>query len=168
MERLRAIVLRTRGGQVGGGVLIGLGARVDRPFAVALGARCQLEPGVWIKVVTDAGRVSVGEYSFLGRGTELDCAESIVVGRHVLVAPGVFITDHSHGIALGTPVATQPCPAKAVVIEDDVWLGAHSVVLPGVRIGSGAVVAAGAVVTREVAPRAIVAGVPARLLRYRE
>jgi acetyltransferase-like isoleucine patch superfamily enzyme len=119
-------------------------------------------------VVTEEGRVSLGEYSFLGRGTELDCAESIVVGRHVLVAPGVFITDHSHGMAPGSLMATQPCPAKAVVIEDDVWLGAHSVVLPGVTIGSGAVVAAGAVVTRDVAPRAVVAGVPARLLRYRD
>jgi acetyltransferase-like isoleucine patch superfamily enzyme len=57
--------------------------------------------------------------------------------------------------------------AKPIVIEDDVWIGTHAVILPGVRIGRGAVVAAGAIVTRDVPAGVIVAGVPARIKKNR-
>jgi maltose O-acetyltransferase len=60
-----------------------------------------------------------------------------------------------------------PAIGASVVIEDDVWIGAHAVIMPGVTIGRGAVVGAGAVVRDDVPPFAIVAGIPARLIRYR-
>jgi len=166
-ERLRAVLLRLRGCRVGRGALVGKGTRVDRPWTVALGDRCQLEPGVWIKVVADSARVTIGDYTFLGRRVEIDASTSVSIGNHVLVAPGVFVTDHAHRIAAEARIGDQGCVAGPVVVEDDAWLGAQSVILPGVRIGRGAVVGAGAVVTHDVPPGAVVAGVPARVLRQR-
>ena len=168
VERVRAYLLRARGCTIGRGVLVGQGVRVDRPWAVRLGMRCQLEAAVWIKVVDDAARVTVDDYTFLGRGVEIDASASVSIGRHVLIAPGVFITDHGHGIRAQELIGSQGCVAAPVVVEDDVWLGSGCIILPGTRVGRGAVVGAGAVVTRDVPPNGIVTGVPASLRRYRE
>jgi acetyltransferase-like isoleucine patch superfamily enzyme len=154
-------------------VKIGARSRIDRGVrigplgTVTIGARAHLEPAVWLKLVSPHARVSIGDFTFLGRGTEIDVSESVTLGAHVLVAPGVFITDHAHNIAAGRLIDEQGLKAGSVSIGDDVWLGTRAIVLPSVSIGPGAVVGAGAVVTHDVAANAIVAGVPARLLRYR-
>ena len=126
-----------------------------------------MEPEVWFKLVSPEARVNVGEFSFLGRGTEIDASDRVTIGSHVLVAPRVFITDHAHKLARGALIGSQGCSSAPVVIEDGVWLGVNAVVLPGVSIREGAVVGAGAVVTRDVPADTIVAGVPARVLRER-
>jgi acetyltransferase-like isoleucine patch superfamily enzyme len=94
--------------------------------------------------------------------------EKVSVGDHTVIAPGCFITDHNHGIDAGRRVDQQPCIAKPVTIGRDVWLGAKVIVLAGVKIGDGAVVAANAVVTQNVPPLAVVAGTPAKLLYFRD
>lgn len=165
---LRAMVLRARGARVGAKARIGRGVRVDRPWAVELGPRCEIEEHVWLKVVDDRAAVRVGASSFLGRGVEIDASERVEIGAHVLLAPGVFITDHAHKTDAGQRIDAQGCTSSPVVIEDDVWLGARAVVLPGVRIGRGAVVGAGAVVTRDIPPETIAAGVPARAIGARQ
>lgn len=66
------------------------------------------------------------------------------------------------------PIKDQGVTHRGIVVEDDVWLGSGVIVLDGVRVGTGAVVAAGSVVTRDVPPYAIVAGVPAQVIRYRK
>ncbi|EIJ1651687.1 hypothetical protein LH909_004307 [Escherichia coli] len=74
----------------------------------------------------------------------------------------------NHGVVLNTiPMKNQPLEKKGIKIKNDVWIGAHSVILDGVTINDGAVVAAGAVVTKDVPENAIVAGVPAKILKYR-
>ena len=148
--------------------LLGSGVRIDRPWTVQIGTRCVLEPMVWLNVVADDACVLVGEHTFVGRGTEVGVLERVRIGAHVLIGPGVFITDHGHNLEAGRPIGSQGCSSEPVDVDDDVWLGAHAVILPGVHIGSGAVVGAGAVVTRDVAPSTIVAGVPARVIRERE
>ncbi len=165
--RVRAGMLRLRGAQMGGKCLLARRVTVERPWQVTVGQRCQFETDVWIKLVEPTAQVCVGDFTFFGRGVELDASESITIGDHVLLAPGVFITDHSHNIATEEHIGSQGCTADPVVIEDDVWIGVNSIVLPGVRIGTGAIVGAGAVVSRDVPANAIVAGVPARLLRFR-
>ena len=167
LDRARWHFYRLRGCHTGPQGRIGTRARIDCPRRVSLGARTQLESDVWLKITTESARITIGDYVFLGRGVEIDVSESVSIGHHVLLAPGVFITDHTHGIAAGSPIDSQGCPSSAVTIEDDAWLGVRSVVLPGVRIGRGAVVGAGAVVTKDVSPGCIVAGVPARVLGER-
>ena len=97
----------------------------------------------------------------------LDIQGELAIGSHVLIAPGVFITDHNHKTSSNLRINQQPCTTEKVVIEDDVWIGANAVVLPGVTISSGAVIAAGAVVSKDVSSMTIVAGVPAKKIGSR-
>jgi len=109
-------------------------------------------------------RIKIGNKCGFNRFSVIDASESIEFHDYVRVGPNCYITDHDHGTALNRPVTQQPLLAKPVVIERDVWIGAGVVILKGVRIGEQAIVAAGAVVTKDVAPRAIVGGVPARVI----
>lgn len=167
-DRLRAAVWRARGASLGPKTRIGRGCTVTRPWTIASGQRVQIEHDAYLKTVDDAARITLGEHAFIGFGTELDIALELHVGRHALIAPGCFITDHTHGRRAGSLIDEQGIDARAVVIGNDAWLGAHAVVLPGVRIGEGAIVGAGAVVTRDVPVGAIVAGVPARIIGRRQ
>ena len=92
----------------------------------------------------------------------------IVFGDNVLVGPGVKIFCGNHGTALnGIPMTYQDRHEKDIIIGNDVWIGANSVITSGVSIGDGAVVAAGSVVTKDVGNYNIVGGVPAKLIKQR-
>ncbi|HBI15603.1 MAG TPA: hypothetical protein DDY20_08840 [Desulfobulbaceae bacterium] len=93
--------------------------------------------------------------------------QSVSIGAHTQIAPGCFITDHSHGIARELRIDQQPCSEYPVCIGCDVWLGTKVTVLAGVTIGDGAIIAAHSVVNKDVAPYEIVGGVPARFIRNR-
>jgi galactoside O-acetyltransferase len=92
----------------------------------------------------------------------------IVLGNDVLVGPGVIMRTSDHVIInRDKPIRTQGHVSGEIIIGDDVWVGANATIVGGVRIGRGAMVGAGAVVTRDVVPFAIVGGVPARLIKMR-
>ena len=112
-------------------------------------------------------KIAIGDGTYLNRYTMLDAHDQITIGRNCMIGPYCYITDANHGRAPGVPVKEQKMEARAVVIEDDVWLGAGVVVLPGVRLGRGCVVGAGAVVTHDVPAEAVFAGVPARAIASR-
>lgn len=93
----------------------------------------------------------------------------VTVGSYVMVAPNCIIAGGGHGTELiDIPMLYQKYPPHTpVMIGSDVWIGGNSVILPGVKIGDGAIVGAGSVVTSSVPERAIVAGNPARIIKYR-
>lgn len=167
MARLRAHAYRLCGARIAKKCLFFERVRIDRPWRISIGHRTQLESDVWLKIVADQAIVAIGDYTFVGRGTEIDVSLGVTIGSHVLIAPGVFITDHGHKIAADALIDAQGCAETPISIEDDVWLGARCVILPGVRVGRGAVVGAGAVVTRDVTAFSVVSGVPARVMRRR-
>lgn len=111
--------------------------------------------------------IKMGAFSYIGRGAVVP--RGVEMGKYVMIGPELLITgnDHRFGEA-GTAVifSGRPVP-KACVVEDDVWIGARVTILMGVRVGRGAIVAAGAVVTRDILPYTIVGGVPARPIRQR-
>ena len=113
--------------------------------------------------------IRIGNRTFVGNGCTLAAARSIVVGNHCLLSAGVRVHDNDgHPVdpdrrRAGEPIA--PDEAAAVVIEDNVWIGACAIVLKGVTIGENAIVGTGAVVTKDVPPNTIVAGNPARVVR---
>lgn len=108
-----------------------------------------------------------GAYTYVGPGCLIDPGVSL--GAYTMLGPGVKVVgnDHVFGVP-GSPIifSGRP-PFKRTIIGKDVWVGANAVVISGTRIGDGAVVAAGSVVTRDVPPMSVVAGVPARVVRRR-
>jgi acetyltransferase-like isoleucine patch superfamily enzyme len=108
--------------------------------------------------------VHIGARVRINRDCELDVRAGLLIGDDVSISPEVVIltTDHD----LDTP--GFPLRHRAVVIEDHVWIGMRAMLLPGVHVGRGAVVAAGAVVTRDVPPLCVVAGMPARPIGTRD
>lgn len=91
----------------------------------------------------------------------------IEFGNDVLVGPNVIIWSRDHGIKRGELIRLQPHIRAKIIIEDDVWLGARTVILKGVTINRGAVIGAGSVVTTDIPEYAIAVGVPAKIIKYR-
>lgn len=112
-------------------------------------------------------RVSLGNNS--GIGVNAFVAAYVKIGNDVMMGPDCMIFTSNHGTSsLEQPMWMQPfTDPKPVVIEDDVWIGARVIILPGVHVGKGSVIGAGSVVTHDVEPYSIVGGNPARLIRYR-
>lgn len=139
----------------GKGFTTGVGTRID-----ALGSSREVQ-------------VRIGERVQLNDYVHIAAIESVTIGDDVLIASKVFISDHNHGLYAGpqpqSPSTTAPASrqlvAAPVIIADRVWLGEHVCVLPGVHIGAGTVVAAGAVVTQDLPANVIAAGVPARVVK---
>jgi len=109
------------------------------------------------------GKITIGDDVLIDDNCFITAQHSIAIGNHVQISAYTFITDFNHNFGTRSkPIVEQGCTSKPVVIGDDVWIGAHSCILSGVTIGKGAIVGAGAVVTKNVRPFTIVAGSPAR------
>ena len=109
------------------------------------------------------GDVIIGDYTRIGLHSTI--IGPVCIGNHVNLAQGITITALNHNFSDATKrIDEQGIATKPVVIKDDVWIGANAVVLPGVTIGSHAVVAAGAVVTHDVPDNTVVGGVPAKVI----
>lgn len=119
----------------------------------------------WTSEVKYPGNISLGRHVVIGSHCTLGAAAAITLGDHVRLSKGVMIETAGLDFSAGTPPYAHE--AHAITIEADVWIGARSIILGGVVIGRGAVVAAGSIVTRDVPPGAIVGGVPAKVLRER-
>jgi len=112
------------------------------------------------------GGLTVGRDCFLGDECLIDLAEAVSLGNQVTLAERVLVLTHTNVGYHDHPLQRQfPAMAAAVVVEDGSFVGAGVTLLPGVRVGRGSFVAAGSVVTRDVPPATLVAGVPARVVR---
>jgi acetyltransferase-like isoleucine patch superfamily enzyme len=110
----------------------------------------------------------VGNGTSFNAGCYIGCSARIEIGQDCMFGPNVCLVDADHGTrSAELPMRLQPLICSPVTIGNDVWVGGNATICKGVTIGDGAVVAAGAVVTHDVPPYAIVAGVPAKVLRYR-
>jgi acetyltransferase-like isoleucine patch superfamily enzyme len=110
--------------------------------------------------------ITIGSRSLIGEGCILRGQGGITIGDDVYLAPLVQLLAVDHVFDdLDTPISQQPIRTRGITIEDDVWIGGGAIVLDGVRIGRHSVVAAGAVVTRDVPPFSVVGGVPAKIIK---
>lgn len=141
------------------------------PHQICIGSKCVLEDDVFFKYDgwwKPGPSIVIGDDVFVGRGCEFNIMERIRIGRDCLIASGCKFIDHDHGLTVDDgPMRTLPCPGEEIELEDDVWIGVNAVVLKGVSIGRGAVVAAGAVVTKSIPPYEIWGGIPARQIGSR-
>ena len=109
-------------------------------------------------------RVTIGDGCFVNVGCWFEGAGRIDIGRNVFLGPQVMILTSIHEIDSGGQAARVPVPGH-VVIGDQCWLGARATIMPGVTIGEGTIIGAGAVVTKDCEPGAVYVGVPARRVR---
>lgn len=110
------------------------------------------------------GDVVIGDHTRVGLHNTV--IGPVTIGHHVNLAQGITITALNHNFGdMDQRIDSQGISTNPVVIEDDIWIGANAVVLPGVSIGHHSVVAAGAVVTKDVPPHSLVAGVPAKIIK---
>lgn len=135
---------------------------------IVRGPECAISPNA---VFSNPRNIVLGKGVRIGADCRLWAGHGlgrIIVGDDVLFGPDVLVTAASYRYNDGQPVTRQMMDEADVVIGDDVWFGTRVVVLPGVRIGDGAIVAAGAIVKDHVPPMAIVAGQPARVVGTRK
>jgi len=138
LSRLRA---------VGEGTWIEPTAKLSYPHNISIGANCHINHLGCLQADEDA---------------------KIIIGDNFLMGPGTMLFASNYSIAQGTLMREQPLRQKDIVIGNDVWLGANVVVTSGATIGDGAVIGAGSVVTKDIPVNAIAAGIPAKVLKYRE
>lgn len=108
--------------------------------------------------------VQLGEYTAIWAGRSQSWVR---VGARTTFGPGCFVTAADYGLAAGTRITDQDMIERDVVIGPDCWIGTKTVITAGVTIGEGAVIGAGSVVTKDIPPGAIAAGVPAKVIRMR-
>lgn len=110
------------------------------------------------------GDVMIGDHTRIGLHNTI--IGPVIIGCHVNLAQGITVTALNHNFEDSEKrIDEQGVSTSTVIIEDDIWIGANAVVLPGVTIGHHSVVAAGAVVTKDVPPHSLVAGVPAKVIK---
>ncbi len=137
-----------------------------RKLTMARSAR--IAPNVSLR---HAERISIGSGTHVGERAYLWAGAkhaTITIGEHCRFGPEVFVTAVNYGMRPGEPMAYQERDESDIVIGDDVWLGARVFIGAGVTIGDGCVVSANSVVTRDLPPNSIAAGVPARVVRRRD
>ena len=154
-------------GALGAGCVIEEGVRIWQPQTVRLGDGVYLGHGASLKGDT-RGELVIGDGTWIGQECLLNAAGSIRIGRQVGVGPRVMVITSTHGeTAPPAPIIDAPLEFAAVEIGDGCDVGIGAILLPGATLGRGVQVGAGAVVTGAVPDFAVVAGVPARVLRFR-
>jgi acetyltransferase-like isoleucine patch superfamily enzyme len=158
--------------------------RIDPRAVIHIRKHCRLEFGKHVTIgaytvisiepdyvtcAEDGAVLIVGDDTYFGELNNIRVAGITRIGSKCLISQGVSIIGSNHSFVPGIPITEQPSRTDklGVMIGDDVWIGANATILPGVTIGRGAVIAAGSVVTSDVPPDVIVAGVPARVIRAR-
>lgn len=134
---------------------------------IRLGKDCRIYKRVRLET-RDDGEIIIGDGVVLSPGTVIVAHERVVVGPYAMIGEYTSVRDQDHRSGSSTHLRDAGFVTKPVAIGADAWIGRGCVILKGVNIGERAVVGANSVVTRDVPAFAIVAGSPARLLRYRD
>jgi serine acetyltransferase len=148
-----------------GGFFVGRNVRLEFEVPCVAEGHVMLEEGALLKSHRLPMRLGAGTY--VGTNSVLDGAGGITLGENVAIAPYCRILAFNHGMDPyhELPYARQPRTERGIRIESGVWVGTGATVLDGVTLGEKSIVAAGAVVTKDVPPYALVGGVPARVIR---
>lgn len=148
-------------------VIFEAGVRVWHPETIRIGNNVYIGHDAMLKGYYQ-NHLHIGDDTWIGQGVFLHSAGGIEIGARVGMGPFVKILTSVHAEAgREVPILAAPLRFAPVVVEDDSDIGVGAILLPGITIGRGAQVGAGAVVTRDVPPYAVVAGNPARVLRIR-
>ncbi len=145
---------------------------VSQPYdliIIGAGSKIERDTTIWFSPNHGANpHLSIGNQVFIGRNVYLGVYQPIIIGSSALIGAYSYIISANHCYdSRAVPIINQGFIGLPIVIGDDVWIGTHVVVLPGVTIGTGAIVAASSVVNRDIPPYEIWGGTPARFLKMR-
>src|SRR5256885_15752060 len=145
----------------------------DVTFEIGRDAVVRLGRWSWIghgtKIRAHEGVVSIGAKTVLGQECTISAYQNVSIGRECVVADRVMLIDFDHGVVeVDRPVRLQGIYKRDVRVGNNVWIGYGACILRGVTVGDNAIIGTSAVVTRDVPANAVVAGVPARVIRMRE
>ncbi len=136
-----------------------------RMFGARVGKGVTFYPGVWI---APPGKINIGNYVDLAKGVLITASGGVSIGNDTLIGYNSMILSANHRIVpKGQLLRVSGHETREVKIGCDVWIGANCTILPGITIEDGAIIAAGSIVTKDVAAGSIVAGVPARFIKQR-
>ena len=188
---LRKVFSKRRFAKAGKGTMIGPYVTLRCPNRIRLGDNIAIDSNAVLDAKGKESSIRIGNSVLMGKGTIFSCASArITVGNEVSIGPycylrasrgsivmGSYITIGSHTVIisgkpdyerLDIPMMKQQGSTMGIIIEDDVWIGVGVQVIDGVRIGSGSVIGAGAVVIKDIPPYGIATGVPAEVVRMRD
>jgi acetyltransferase-like isoleucine patch superfamily enzyme len=145
---------------VGKGTIVGRHTEIINASRVQIGRKCLLQDAIYIRAGTQ-GRIVIGDRAALNSFCRIFGHGRVEIGEDAQIGPGCLITttDHDYRGELETSF-------KSVVIGKGAWIGANVTILPGVEIGDHAVIGAGSVVTKNIPPRAVAVGVPAKVIKW--
>lgn len=144
---------------------------VTWPHQICIGRNCTLEYGIYFKYdgpYRKGPSIIIKDHAFIGSNCEFNISGKIEIGSWAMIGSGCRFIDHDHGISIHEKMNNQKAIIKAIQIKDEVWLGVNVVVLKGITIGKGAVVAAGSVVTKDIPAYEVWGGIPASFIKRRE
>jgi acetyltransferase-like isoleucine patch superfamily enzyme len=148
---------------VGKGTIVGRHTEIINASRVRIGRGCLLQDAIYIRAGIE-GRIVIGDRAALNSFCRIFGHGKVEIGEDTQLGPGSLITTTDHDYRRGELETSF----KSVVIGKGVWIGANVTVLPGIEIGDYAVIGAGSVVTKNIPPRAVAVGVPARVIKWIE
>jgi len=140
-----------------------LRADILRFIGFKIGKNVQIKPGIIIRRKSD--ELSIGENTSINYNVLFDTTSAVKIGKYCQIAYNVTFSTSSHTIKSDFKTRRQDIFNLPIIVEDFVWIGCNSVILGGLTIGKGSVIAAGSIVTKNVPPNVVVAGIPAKVIK---
>ncbi len=141
--------------------------RLSDNAEISFGKHCVIQNYAFFQLTKPEPKLIVGDHVVIGRHNMITAKKLISIGNYTRIGAYVQIIDHDHGMDRDKLIMDQAAIIEPVIIGKDVWIGVGARILKGVTVGDHSIIAANAVVTKDVPPYAIVGGVPAKLIKYR-
>lgn len=169
VNEIRVLFFKYRGLNIGTRSFIGK-ITCDWPNRLKIGNDCKIQDSVDFRIYqpyNENSNIKIGNNVFIGHACEFVCSNNIEIRNNCLIASKTTFNDTGHEFSKLDLINIQPITSGEIIIEEDVWIGTSCVILKGVTIGEGSVIAAGSVVNKSIPPYQVWAGVPARFIKNR-
>jgi len=166
---IRIFILKLRGLTILEGSKLG-SISCEWPNNLSIGNNCDIQDNVDFRIGRpyDANcSITIGSNVFIGRCCEFVNSSKISIGNNCMIASSTTVNNTGHEFSKNQLINKQPITIKEIILEEDVWVGTSCIILQGVTIGQGAVIAAGSVVNKSIPPYEVWGGVPARFIKKR-